>query len=38
VAHKDNGTPGAGDVFHFAKAFFLKIDVADGENFIYQKN
>ena len=38
VADEDDGAAGTGDVAHFAETFFLEIDVADGEDFIDEKN
>src|SRR5260221_8567 len=38
MANEDDGAAGAGHVAHFAQAFFLKIDVADGQDFIHEKD
>jgi hypothetical protein len=38
MSDKDDGAAGAGDIAHFAEAFFLEIDVADGEDFIDEEN
>src|SRR5207248_7624159 len=38
MGDEDNGAAGAGDVAHSAEAFFLKVDVADGEDFVDQED
>src|SRR5277367_3522672 len=38
VGDEDHGAAGAGDVAHFAEAFFLKIYVAHGEDLIDEKD
>src|ERR1700687_5705016 len=38
VGDKHDGAAGAGHVTHFAEAFFLEVDVADGEDFIDEEN
>ena len=38
VADQNDGAAGARDVTHFAQAFFLELDVADGQDFVDQKN
>jgi len=35
---EDDGAAGAGDIAHFAEAFFLEVDVADGEDFIDEED
>src|SRR2546430_13383382 len=38
MGDEDNGAAGAGDVAHSAEAFFLKVDVADGEDFVDEED
>ncbi len=38
MADEDHSAAGAGDVAHLAEAFFLKIDIADGKDFIHKEN
>src|SRR5258707_5943061 len=38
MGDEDDGTAGVRHVAHFAQAFLLEVDVADGEHFVYQKN
>src|SRR5579884_2778294 len=38
MGDEDDGAAGAGDVAHFAEAFFLEVDVADGEDFIDEED
>ena len=38
VADKEDGAAFAGDVAHFAEAFFLERGVAYGENFVHEEN
>ncbi|HVB58285.1 MAG TPA: hypothetical protein VNE63_17900 [Candidatus Acidoferrales bacterium] len=38
MADKNNGAAGAGDVLHFAEAFFLEGGVADGEDFVDEED
>ena len=38
VGDEDDGAAGAGDVAHFAEAFFLEVDVADGEDFVDEED
>src|SRR5215471_17775446 len=38
VGDEDDGAASAGDVAHFAEAFFLEVDVADCENFVDEKD
>src|SRR5271165_2029153 len=38
VGDEDHGTAGAGHVAHFAEAFFLEIDVADGQDFVDEED
>src|SRR2546425_774910 len=38
MGDEDDSAAGAGDVAHFAEAFFLEIDVADGEDFVDEKD
>src|SRR5580704_9259796 len=38
VRYQDNGAACAGNIAHFAKALFLEVDVADGEDFIDEEN
>src|SRR5579885_2869087 len=38
VRDEDDGAAGAGDIAHFAEAFFLEVDVADGEDFIDEED
>src|SRR2546421_2720005 len=38
MADEDDGAASAGHVAHFAKAFLLKIDVSDSQDFIHEKN
>src|SRR5271156_692377 len=37
VADENDGAAALGDVLHFAEAFFLKFDIADGENFVHEQ-
>jgi len=38
MGNEDDGAAGAGDVAHFAEAFLLEVEVADGENLIDEEN
>jgi len=38
VGDEDDCAAGAGDVTHLAEAFFLEIDVADGEHLVHKKD
>src|SRR5690349_11795601 len=38
MGDKDDGAAGASDIAHFAETFFLEIDVADGEDFVHEKD
>ncbi len=38
MGDQHDGAPGASHVAHFAQAFFLKIDIADGQDFIHQQD
>ncbi len=38
VADQDDGAAGTGNVPHLPQAFFLEIDVADGQDFIHQQD
>jgi len=38
VGDEDDGATGACDVTHFAEAFFLEVNVTDGEYLVYQKS
>ena len=38
VGDKDDGAAGAGHVAHLPKAFLLETDIADGKNFVHEKD
>src|SRR6516225_1651928 len=38
MGDEDDGVAGAGHVAHFAQALFLEVDVANGEDFVNDKN
>src|SRR5271168_2398029 len=38
MGDEDHGAAGAGDVAHFAEAFFLEIYVADGQDFVDEED
>src|SRR5215472_14492381 len=38
MGDEDDSAADAGDVAHFSEAFFLEIDVADGEDFVHEQD
>jgi hypothetical protein len=38
MAHKKHRSAMAGDILHFAQAFFLEFRVSDGKNFVHDQN
>ena len=38
MGDEDDGAAGAGDVAHLAEAFLLESDVANGEDFVHEKD